>query len=48
MYVLGVEKEFVLGLFPVELMNPIECTKNVDKIMDCDGRLIKAEVLTVS
>ena len=48
MYVLGVEKEFVLGLLPVELINPKDGPKNVDKIMDCDQRLIKAEVLTVS
>ena len=47
-YVLGVEKEFVLGLFPVELMNPKDGPKNVDKIMDCDGTLTKIGELTVT
>ena len=47
MYVLGVEKDFVLGLFPVELINPKDGPKNVDKIMDCDGRLTKIEELTI-
>ena len=42
MFVLGVEKEFVLGLFPVSLMNP-EGGPDGDEIMDCEERIIKIE-----
>ena len=39
---LGVEKEFVLGLFPVALMNP-EGAADGDDIMDCDEKILKIE-----
>lgn len=43
MFVLGVEKEFVLGLFPVALMKPERAPPNGDEIMDCDEKIIKIE-----
>jgi hypothetical protein len=45
-FVLGVENEFVLGLFPVSLMNP-EGGPDGDDIMDCDERIMKIEGDTI-
>ncbi len=42
MFVLGVENEFVLGLFPVELMNP-EGGPDGDETVDCGERIVKIE-----
>ena len=46
MFVLGVEKEFVLGLFPVSLMN-LEGGPDGDEIMDCEERIIKIDELAI-
>ena len=41
-FVLGVEKEFVLGLFPVELIKP-EGAPDGDEFMDCNEKILKIE-----
>jgi hypothetical protein len=45
-FVLGVEKEFVLGLYPVSLMNP-EGVPDGDEMMDCDERIMKIEGVAI-